>query len=172
MSDTSVDRLYSEAKEILSCLDHAGQVSLGSAAQDQFRKAVLLASASYFENILSGCVNCFASEFSNSDLLVYLVQNKVVSRQYHTWFNWEAANANSFFALFGPEFKTRMSEKYRSDTDYQGAVRAFLELGSTRNSLVHQDYATFALDKTLDEVYDLYKRAIPFVESFAHDLRA
>lgn len=172
MSETAVDRLYSEAKEILGYLDHAGQVSLGLAAQDQFRKAILLASASYFENILSECVTGFATEFANSDLLVYLVQNKVVSRQYHTWFNWGAANANSFFALFGPDFKTRMSEKCKCDADYQGAVHAFLELGSTRNSLVHQDYATFALDKTLDEVYDLYKRAMPFVVSFAHDLRA
>lgn len=172
MSETAVDRLYSEAKEILGHLDHAGQVSLGSAAQDQFRKAVLLASASYFENILSECVNRFAAEFSNSHLLIYLVQNRVVSRQYHTWFNWEAANANSFFALFGPDFKARMSEKCKNDADYGDAVRAFLELGSTRNSLVHQDYATFALDKTLDEVYDLYRRAMPFVVSFAHDLRA
>jgi len=38
-------------------------------------------------------------------------------------------------------------------------------MGNERNKLVHQDYATFQMEKTLDEVYTLYKSALDFVDS-------
>jgi hypothetical protein len=43
-------------------------------------------------------------------------------------------------------------------------VRAFLEVGSERNKLLHQDYATFPLEKTLEEIYAPYRSALDFVE--------
>ena len=55
--------------------------------------------------------------------------------------------------------------------DLQGAVKAFLEIGNERNGLVHGDYATFALEKTLEDVYVLYKRALPFVQFLPIALR-
>jgi hypothetical protein len=33
------------------------------------------------------------------------------------------------------------------------AVEAFMAIGSERNRLVHQDYASFPVEKTLDEIY-------------------
>ena len=37
--------------------------------------------------------------------------------------------------------------------------------------MVHLDFATFALEKTLDEIYASYKKALLFVEGFAELLR-
>ena len=54
---------------------------------------------------------------------------------------------------------------YRSSMAQQ-AIVSFLELGNERNRLVHQDYATFQMEKTLEkEVYELYRQALTFVES-------
>jgi len=54
---------------------------------------------------------------------------------------------------------------------FGSSVRAFLEVGNERKKLVHQDYATFAMDKTLDEMHRLYRDALPFVESLPTALR-
>jgi uncharacterized protein with ParB-like and HNH nuclease domain len=43
--------------------------------------------------------------------------------------------------------------------------RAFLELGNERNRLVHENYATFPMEKTLEEVYALYKKSCLFVDA-------
>jgi hypothetical protein len=45
------------------------------------------------------------------------------------------------------------------------SVRAFLEVGNERNRLIHQDYATFPLEKTFEEIFALYQRACLFVET-------
>jgi hypothetical protein len=41
-----------------------------------------------------------------------------------------------------------------------------MELGAERNRLVHTDFGSFSLEKTSEEIYDLYKKALKFVESF------
>jgi hypothetical protein len=51
------------------------------------------------------------------------------------------------------------------------SVRAFLELGNERNRLVHQNYATFPMEKTLDEIYALYQNAVMFVDALPSALR-
>lgn len=97
-------------------------------------------------------------------LVENFVRNKAIARQYHTWFNWDENNANHFFALFGSEFRTTMSDRVKESDDLRVAVRAFLEFGNDRNRSVHQDYATFPLEKTLEEICSLYRKALPFVE--------
>ena len=47
----------------------------------------------------------------------------------------------------------------------QLSINAFLEFGSERNRLVHQNYAAFPMEKTLDEVYCLYKKSSHFVDA-------
>ena len=87
---------------------------------------------------------------TNSNVLVgEIVRNKAVSRQYHTWFQWNARNANSFYGLFGSDFRKFMKRKVRDD-NLGDSVRAFLELGNERNRLVHQDYGVFVLEKTTE----------------------
>lgn len=166
LEDSAIDRLYGEAKSVLDILHEIHEASLEAAASNHFRKALLLAVASYFEHRASEHVLGFVYEFSEkSPLIGQLVKNKAVSRQYHTWFDWKENNANQFFGLFGSDFKKAMVENVKQSDELKASIQAFMEIGRMRNCLVHQDYATFSMDKTLDEIYDLYKCALSFVES-------
>ena len=168
---TPVDRLYEEFSSVIAALGD-GEPSLAIAAADNFRKAVVLASASYFEHSISTCVLDFVHECTNGNsFVVGFVKNKAIARQYHTWFKWDESNANQFFGLFGSSFKQTMVERVKASDDLRGSIRAFLELGNERNKLVHQDFASFALDKTLDEIYGLYRQSLLFVEKLAIYLR-
>lgn len=173
MPGTVVDVLHEDFSALLSVLDEADEVSLRAVADDNFRKSLLLAAASYFERRMTDAVLSFVDDAANSNLLVTaLVRNKAVSRQYHTWFQWEAGNANSFFGLFGSGFRDFMKSRIREDDDLDDAVRAFLEIGRERNRLVHQDFGAFPLEKTTEEIHALYRRALRFVEAVPGALRA
>ena len=169
---TPVDRLYTESAAVISALG-ATEPSLAVAASDNFRKALLLAAASYFEHRVLSCVLEFIREQANgSGLVIAFVKNKAISRQYHTWFQWNETNANQFFGLFGSDFKQMMAERIRTSDELRNSIRTFLEVGNERNKLVHQDFASFSLEKTLDEIYALYRQSLPFVEGLASQLRA
>lgn len=168
---TIVDRLHQSFADLLSVLDNVGEVSLRTVADENFRKSLLLAVASYFEHRMTESVLTFVKDATNGNVLVAeLVRNKAVSRQYHTWFQWDARNANSFFGLFGSDFRKFMKRKVQDDA-LGDSVRAFLELGKERNRLVHQDYGVFVLEKTTEEIHTLYRRAMIFVETVPSALR-
>lgn len=166
-----MDQLHQNFAGLLSVLDEAGEVSLRSVADENFRKSLLLAAASYFERRMTETVLTFVEESTNQNIrVVELVRSKAVRRQYHTWFQWEGNNANSFYGLFGSEFREFMKRKVEEDK-LEDAVRAFLELGRDRNRLVHQDYGVFVLEKTTEEIHELYCRARDFVETVPDALR-
>ena len=168
---TVVDRLHQNFAGLLWVLDEVGEVSLRTVADENFRKSLLLAAASYFERRMTDTVLTFVEDATNRNVLVAeLVRNKAVSRQYHTWFQWDQNNANSFYALFGSDFRAFMKRKVVDD-ELDDAVRAFLELGRERNRLVHQDYGVFVLEKTTAEIHALYCRAMNFVEIVPGALR-
>jgi hypothetical protein len=169
---TPVDRLYSEASGVVMALQQTSEVSLQLVAADHFRKSLLLAAASYFEHCICDCVLKFIRERTGGSALVEnFVRNKAIARQYHTWFQWDGNNANQFFGLFGSDFKSVMGDRIKQAEEMQSSVRAFLEIGNERNRLVHQDYATFQMEKTLDEIYALYQSASKFVEALPTALR-
>ena len=167
MSATVVDRLHREFSDLLSVLDTAGEPSLRSVADDSLRKALLMASASYFERRMTEAVLGFvAAVTADGHVLTWLVKNKVVSRQYHTWFDWDKKNANSFFGLFGINFRECMKQSVAQDDQLRASIEAFLEVGRERNRLVHQDFGSFTLEKTAEEIYLLYVEAMKFVDWF------
>lgn len=168
---TPVDRLYDESSSVITALG-SNEPSLAASAGDSFRKTLILASASYFEYRVSNCILEFIRDRANGDdLVVGLVQNKVLSRQYHTLFDWSKSNANQFFGLFGIAFRQMMEERVKASEELRNSIRAFLEVGNVRNLMVHQDFASFPLDKTLDEIYALYKQSLFFVDGLAGHLR-
>jgi hypothetical protein len=162
--DTPIDRIYQELGLAIEALGKSGEVSAQVVVEDHARKALLLSVASHFEHKLTGHLKQLSS-MSNNILLTEFVIRKAITRQYHTLFNWDSKNANSFFALFGSDFKQRMEVKVKADTNLDNSIKAFLELGSLRNQLVHNDYATFSLEKTSDEIYLLYQTALYFIDS-------
>ena len=166
-----VDRLYDESNSVLVALG-GDKPSLVVAAADNFRKALILAAASHFEYRVSKRVLDFVHEQANGNgLVVGFVKNKAISRQYHTWFKWDETNANQFFGLFGSTFKKMMTERIMESEELRHSIRAFLEVGNERNKLIHQDFASFALEKTLPEIYELYHQSLLFVDSLAKYLR-
>ncbi|HEY0704215.1 MAG TPA: HEPN domain-containing protein [Candidatus Acidoferrales bacterium] len=169
---TPIDRLYSDALAVAVDLENRGEVSLSVSASDNFRKSLLLAAASYFEHLMCNSVLEYVRERTqDSDLLTNFVNNKAISRQYHNWFTWDAANANQFFGLFGKDFREAMVQSVAASEPLQSGVKAFLEIGNERNKLVHQDYATFPLEKNLGEIYELYQKAQVFVDHIPTALR-
>jgi hypothetical protein len=170
--ETPVDRLYREATAVARALEEKAEVSLQVAASDNLRKSLLLASASHYEHKVTSAVADFVREASQGSRLVeQFVRNKAIARQYHTWFKWDDNNANQFFGLFGQEFRTLMGNRVKEREELRLSVKAFLELGNERNRLVHQDYATFALEKTLAEIYALYTQSLLFVSDLPVALR-
>ena len=170
--DEAIERLCEEHDELIEHLLATGKITWKSRADDQFAKTLLLAVASRFEARLTDCVvETFEGATRGSDALVSFVQKEAVERRYHTWFDWNANTANKFFRSFGEEFKNAMAAKVKNDPDLDDAVRAFLELGRLRNELAHEDYATFSMPKTPDEVLERYRAAARFVDWFANDLR-
>ena len=143
-----------------------------SAADNNFRKALLLAAGSYFEHSLTQSVMDVVDDATSRDHVVrWLVKQKAVERQYHTWFDWNARNANRFFSLFGEALSEHMKAIVRERDDLSSSIQAFLEIGGERNRLVHQDFGSFVLEKTSKEIYDTYRSAAQFVEWFPQELR-
>ena len=164
-----VERLHEEFEALVTHLQ--AEPSLWSTADDSFRKSLLLASASFFEFRLSKIVADFALEVSNSSLIAGIVTKKAIHRQYHTWFDWDANNANQFYSLFGKDFMNFMKAKHASESWLNSAVSSFMELGRARNSLVHENFAAFSLEKTAAEIFVAYTSAARFVEEIPSLLR-
>ena len=149
--ETVVDRLHADFQEIVGKLDPT-DISLRNVAEENFRKILLLAAASLFEReVREQVLHMVHARARGSDLAVELVRRKAVERQYHTYFNWEGRNANSFFAMFGEGFKGHMTNRVKEEDWYDGSIRAFLEIGNERNRLVHQDFGTYTLEKLVQK---------------------
>ena len=172
MSTNVVERLHDEFVELHDFLIENDGVTLVSVVEENFPKALLLAAASHFESQLKKSMKDFVMEVTDDDHpLVSLIENKVIERQYHTWFDWERKNANRFFGMFGPHFKNHADSLVKKDDDLRKSISAFMEIGGERNKLVHQDFANFQMNKTSSEVYDLYKSATIFVNWFPNAIK-
>jgi hypothetical protein len=158
-----VERLHGEFEALIAHLE--AEPSLRSTADDSFRKSLLLASTSFFESQLSQSVANFAEKASNSsDLIVGIITKKAIERNYHTWFDWDRNNANKFYSMFGKEFSEFMKVKHSSMAWLDDSVSSFMELGRARNLLVHENFATFVMEKTAAEIFVAHTKASRFVD--------
>lgn len=172
METTIIDRLYEENKSLVDFLEQRGESSLRSNADNHFRKVLLLSAASFFESsIKENLIQFFEGQFSDGEVIIEFIRHKAIERQYHTYFDWSRRNANSFFALFGSDFKDFMSEEIKSDPRLESAIAAFMEIGEVRNQLVHQNFAVYPIEKTMDEIYELYRSVVNFVNLFPEKLQ-
>lgn len=172
MGSTAVDSLYNEFRQMSLLFSSAGEVSLGVSLDNNFRKSLVLAAASYFEHRVTTDVIDFSRDSAGlSPLIPSFIKNKAVSRQYHTWFDWERSNANSFFSLFGQEFRSHMESAMKKNSAVSKYISDFMSIGLTRNRLAHQNYATISLEKTADEIYIQYLSALKFVDMLPSELR-
>ena len=177
---TIIDSLFKETKDIVSKLEETGEISFASDANKHFTKIFVLSTASYFEEKIKDIIiEYFDKHTSQNDRILSFVKKKAISLQYHTYFKWgeinnlekSKNNANSFFSLFGQSFKKEIDAIIKKDEKLEESVKCFLELGHSRNILVHSNFAAYSnITKTIDEYYDVYKKALDFVSFFEEHL--
>lgn len=171
---TPVDVLNEEYMSIVTFLNENSQPSLSSDVNKYFKKVIVLSSASYFEHrIQETLINFVKQETNNNSRALNFFKKKAIGMQYHTYFSWgekdnpdkPGRNANTFFSLFGDDFKKDAESRIKSSTDLEEAMRSFLEVGHLRNILVHSNFAAYNLDnKTTEEIVSLYKKGLPFID--------
>ncbi|MDM8546267.1 HEPN domain-containing protein [Candidatus Venteria ishoeyi] len=160
----AVEELYKSYINNYHWLEKANEISFATEYKGQFSKVLLLACASYFETKICNVI-LDVLDTKKCKLTYSFITKKALSRQYHTLFNWRDKNANSFFGLFGEDFKKFMIKKVKEDENLNSSIRDFLELGNLRNQLAHDNYALFVLGLTSEEIYDKFTNALSFVIS-------
>lgn len=164
MDGKEIDDFYETHQALYAFLIEKGEPSFANEASNNFRRSLVLAIASYFEVLVTSIVKDVPRVHGNAHpFLCGLIDVKVIPRQYHTYFDWDKSNANTFFKLFGQDFATKAANDVKSNSDLNQSVRDFLDLGSTRNKLVHLNYVTFDVDKTPEDIYRLFKSAMGFI---------
>ena len=172
MEQTIVDDIYSRFTDLIEFLEIRNQPSFRISVEENFRKSLLLAAASYFEKALIDRLIEFTKDASNSNnLIVEFMKNKSLRRQFHTLFDWDKNNANKFFRLFGEGFLGYMKDEVNQNDNLDNAIKSFLEIGRERNRLVHSNFGSFNLEKTPNEIYELYKNGISFLNDIPLHLR-
>ena len=175
MTDDASDiivKLKDDHQQVMERLDQASLPSLEATVDDIFKKFLLLCGASYCEGRMTEIlVNLYKDSCGDERALSTFVQKQALERQYFKLFDWESRNANKLFDLFGIDFKKHMQKKVNDDRDLDESIRAFLELGSLRNQAVHENLATFSLDKNADDVFELYQKTDHFLRVFSSEIR-
>lgn len=160
----AIGALFKDYSENYKLLMEKSQISIATDYKAQYSKVMLLSTASYFESkiiqIMFDMLNPSTCSITHG-----FMETKALKRQYHTLFNWDQSNANQFFSLFGTEFKGFMKARLAEDTELNSSISDFMVLGSTRNKLVHGNYATFQLTLTAEDIFAKFENAIKFVDS-------
>lgn len=171
---TPVDILTAEYMSIVKYLIDNSQPSLSSDVNKSFKKMIVLSAASYFEHQIQDILMEFIRERTAGHTpAIMFFKKKAIGMQYHTYFSWgeknepdkPGKNANTFFSLFGEDFKKQAEEEVKSSLELKESMKAFLEVGHLRNILVHSNFAAYDFDnKTTEEVIALYKDGLSFVD--------
>lgn len=167
MTDIVID-FYQRQTELLEFLIKSNEVSMAQDFQLMLKKNLPLAAASYFESEISKILLNFIRKATNGcNLTMCFLEKKAIKRQYHTLFDWDKRNINTFLAFFGEDFKTEVSEEIRLDRTLDQAAKDFLTLGYIRNCIVHQNYAAYDSDVTSDDIYQKFlsaKKLVAYIE--------
>lgn len=168
---TIIDKSYTDNVALLEYLLSRDEVSLGQLVEDSFKRTLTLSAASYFEHQITEALRKYSLRRAGADsCIMAMMRMKVLSRQYHTFFDWDNRQAGTFYRLLG-DIGSDLKKECGTDP-LKSAVAAFLELGNLRNLLVHQNFANYNFEKTTKEVYGLYQGASIFVDRVIEKLAA
>lgn len=146
-----IESNINDYRELEKYLKDNSQFSFLTTVQNFTLKSIILSIASYYESAIVNLIH-ESLETEKSELLKYFLQKTAFERKYHQLFSWDSNNINSFFSLFGPNFKNFAEKAVKADEAFAECIKAFLELGATRNSMVHSNFLTFNLEWTIEEV--------------------
>lgn len=171
MAGDAIEEFYETHKALYEFLLAAGQPTFATYANDNFRRSLILAIASSFEHRIAGLIRGIPTvHAADNPIIRGMIEKKYLARQYHTFFDWDGGTANTFFNMFGTQFAEMAKARVREDGNLEKAIRDFLQLGSSRNNLVHRDYVTFDIDKTPDDIIGMYRSAGIFIEFLEREL--
>lgn len=165
LPDGPVESLYADYVGLVEDLSNSNNPSGLAALNRSYHKVVLIAAASNLEAQVKRIMKEVFEREGRPELGTF-VEKRVMARNYHTLFEWDRGKATGFFASFGDNCSKRFKSMLVNDSEFRQEHDAFMKLGGLRNRLVHQDYASFSLDDTPDELIGLYRNAIRFPERF------
>ena len=156
---------WDEQVEVISVLQKQGEFSLAVTVQNIFSKSLVLTAASFFETEVRDVVTKSLSHRASHDqCIISFCRRKGIDRQFHTWFEWDRQNANSFFSLFGDDYRRNCVAIINERKELEKSVADYLFIGRKRNELVHQNFLTYSFDETADQVRDRIISAVYFVK--------
>ena len=171
MQDEHIEEQYNDSKKLYNYLMKNNEVEYLNYFTDSSRKTLLLSVASYFEKKIIEIILDFVSSVSKSESrLKSMVQRRILDRQYHTLFDWNASNTNSFWSNFGADAKDHARQRLASNDELLAAEKDFIDLGKERNKLVHQNFVIYNMNLTLDEIYTKYVSSCKFLEFIQNTL--
>lgn len=164
MADAAyVEDFYARHQTMYEHLVGARELSFAADFSETFTRSLVLAIASYFEHDITEILTEVPQRRANRDTVITsMIVRQVVSRKYHTYFDWERLKPGPFWALLGDDFKAQATQALKADENLDRAVQAFLELGQLRNKLVHQNYVQFTVEKTPEELIGQFRTALGF----------
>ena len=131
-------------------------------ASDNLTRVFVLIAANYYESRVKEILREFFESRSNTSL-IWQFSNSLIEYQFNSLFAWKEANANHFFQRFGETFSSIAKHDVKTRPELDQGIKAFLLIGRIRNDLTHKELVKVVLDKTIDEFYDLHKKALLFI---------
>lgn len=159
---TSIIDLYRSQNDVISKLQEMGDISLATAVAGSLSKILIISSASYFEDHIKRCVAQLTKKHSNA-MICEFCRVTAIDRGYATWFDWKSQNANKFFSLFGEEAKNSANTTVANNIKLSDSIKNFIYIGSQRNLVVHNNFLTFTITDTPDEIFKKIESAQDFL---------
>jgi len=160
-----IDSYFCQHKELSDFLLEKKEISLKSDSDRRFAKVLVLACASYFEDRIISAISLYCnSALNGNEKIINLLRVKAFDRQYHSLFAWKENNANRFFSHFGEDISKKHKNDMSKNNEIKQGERMFMTIGQMRNVLVHSNFAVASITETHEEIYEMFNRAIKFVE--------
>jgi hypothetical protein len=166
VTGANVNSIYNDFNELYEYLRDNNQISFVSFIDENIKKTLILASASYFEKHIIEEIIEYSKKTKTPSSIIEFIWRKGLTRQYHTLFDWDSNNVNRFFRFFGNDFFKFISSELKNNPDFEESILAFLEIGRERNRMVHDDFGTYNIQKTAAEIINLHQKASNFSSKF------
>jgi hypothetical protein len=160
-----VERIHQDLLAIKVVVGTTSDISAIAAYGEHSAKTLLLAGASYFERRVTATIQIYVDRATGSGALKHFAYHQAVDRKFFSLFDFspDVKTINSFLSKFGPNFASWAKSDFLKQGIDKDAQIAFLDFCRLRNSLVHNNYATFSINKTLAEVKSAFDGASKLV---------
>lgn len=156
-----IERVYEELVEIRKIVISSNDASAIADYGAYSAKVLLLAVASYFERMVISAIQKYLNNSIKSTPIRHFSFHQAVERKFFNFFDFSsnAKNINKFISVFGDDFSLWATNDLKIQGIGQEIQVEFLGLCRLRNSLVHENYATYLINKTLDEIKESFDKA-------------